>query len=207
MQLYGMGMSRSFRALWAAEEVNADYQYIEVAFGSTEEGGTQSTSYKTLNSQGKVPTLVDGDLVIRESGAIINYLAAKYPEKQLMPVDGTAARAHYDEMCFFILSDLEQPLWIKGKHRMVLPEAYRVPEIIEKTTPFEFEKAQQALLTLKGDSSYAIGEQFTMADVLLTQTINWAEKFEFTVADELKAYRDKMVQRPAFLAAKGKLIQ
>jgi len=198
MQLYGMGLSRSFRTLWAAEETAADYDYIELEFGSSGDNGPQSKLYKKLNPQGKVPTLVDGDLVICESAAILNYLAAKTPQHNLMPVDGTADRARYDEMCFFILSELEQPLWTTGKHKFAIPEQYRVPEILSKTTAFEFAKAQSALLALKGDREYAIGEYFTMADILLAQTLGWAQRFEFSIDDSLLEYKERMIKRNAF---------
>jgi glutathione S-transferase len=201
MKLYGMSMSRSFRAVWAAQEAELDFDYVAMEFGSEGENGTRSEQYLKLNPQGKVPTLTDGDLVIRESAAILNYLAAKAPEKNLMPADGTAARARYDEMCFFILAELEQPLWTKGKHKFALPEEYRVADVIDKTTPFEFAKAQATLKVLKGDNQYAIGDTFTMADVLLTQTLNWAEKFEYEVDQDLIDYKTAMGQRDAMKSA------
>ncbi len=204
MQLYGMGLSRSFRTLWAAEETGADYDYIELEFGNSGDKGPQSKHYKKLNPQGKVPTLVDGDLVICESAAILNYLAAKAPQHNLMPVDGTADRARYDEMCFFILSELEQPLWTTGKHKFAIPEQYRVPEILTKTTAFEFAKAQSALMAIKGDREYAIGEYFTMADILLAQTLGWAQRFEFSIDDSLLKYKERMTNRDAFSRAMKK---
>jgi len=201
MQLYGMGISRSFRTLWAAEEAGADYEYIELKFGSKGDDGPQSEQYRKLNHQGKVPTLVDGDLVICESAAILNYLAAKAPQQNLMPADGSADRARYDEMCFFILSELEQPLWTTGKHKFAIPEQYRVPEILTKTTAFEFAKAQTALLAIKGEREYAAGNHFTMADILLAQTLGWAQRFEFTIEDSLLEYKDRMTKRAAFSRA------
>jgi len=201
MQLYGMGISRSFRTLWAAEETRADYEYIELKFGSKGDDGPQSEQYRKLNHQGKVPTLVDGDLVICESAAILNYLAAKAPQQNLMPADGSADRARYDEMCFFILSELEQPLWTTGKHKFAIPEQYRVPEILTKTTAFEFAKAQTALLAIKGKREYAAGNHFTMADILLAQTLGWAQRFEFTIEDSLLEYKDRMTKRAAFSRA------
>ena len=56
MKLYGMGKSRSFRALWALEEAGIDYEYIEVEFGGRGENGTASDEYQKLNTQGKVPS-------------------------------------------------------------------------------------------------------------------------------------------------------
>ena len=204
MQLYGMGLSRSFRTLWAAEETGADYDYIELKFGSNGDNDSQSTQYRKLNQQGKVPTLVDGDLVICESAAIVNYLAAKVPQRNLMPVDGSADRARYDEMCFFILTELEQPLWTTGKHRFAIPEQYRVPEILTKTTAFEFSKAQSALLAIKGDREYAAGDHFTMADILLAQTLGWAQRFEFSIEGSLLKYKERMSKRDAFSRAMKK---
>ena len=199
--IYGMGQSRSFRALWAAEEAGIDFTYVQVDFKGSGENGAQGSQYKKLNIQGKVPTLVDGDLVIRESAAILNYLATKTKGPSLMPADGTAARAAYDELCFFILSEFEQPLWTCGKHKFALPEQYRVADIIETTLPFEFAKAQKALLVLMADREYAAGDRFSMADVLLAQTINWAQRFNFDLDEKLVSYRDRMIARDAFSRA------
>ena len=201
MKLYGMGVSRSFRALWAAQEAELELNYIIVKFGSDLENGTQSTGYKQLNHQGKVPTLVDGDLVLTESAAILNYLANKAENQNLIPRDGSSDRAKYDQMCYFIVTELEQPLWSKGKHKFALPEEYRVPELIDKTLAFEFAKAQSTLLGLKSASEFAVGEHFTMADVLLTQTLNWAERFEFDIDESLIEYKERMMQRQAYNSA------
>lgn len=207
IKIYGMGPSRSFRALWAAEEAGIDYQYIPVAFGSAEEGGAQHEIYKKLNRQGKVPAIVDdsvsGGFVLTESAAILNYFAKRSKNKQLIPDDNSIERAKYDEMCFFILSELEQGLWSKGKHSFALPEEYRVPQMLEKTIQFEFAKAQDALLHLKTNKPFAIGNHFTMADVLLGQTIAWAHNFKFEVSPELLAYKDEMFARPACIKAKS----
>ena len=134
MKLYGMGTSRSFRALWALEEAQLDFEYVPLEYGSSESGGMQSQAYLELNSQGKVPTLVDDDLIITESGAILNYLAARSDILTLIPRQDLKLRARYDEICCFILTDLEQPLWTNGKHRFALPEAQRVEAILKTTS-------------------------------------------------------------------------
>jgi glutathione S-transferase len=113
----------------------------------------------------------------------------------------------YDQMCFFILTELEQPLWTTGKHRFALPEEVRVPQIMEKTTAFEFGKAQAALLKLKGDRVFAAGDEFTMADVLLGQTVAWAQNFKFDVDESLQAYKDKVFAREACQKAKALIKQ
>ncbi|MEM8593326.1 MAG: glutathione S-transferase family protein, partial [Pseudomonadota bacterium] len=159
------------------------------------DNGTQSEMYLAINPQGKVPSMVDGDFVLTESAAIVNYIAHKNPSAQLIPEDGTKARARYDEMCYFIMTELEQPLWTAGKHKFALPEEVRVPAILDKTIAFEFAKAQKTLEVMLGDRPYAAGDVFTMADVLLYQTLEWAVAFKFQVTDALfaryQSYQDR----------------
>ena len=71
-----MGKSRSFRALWAMEESKLDYEYVVVKFGSNEENGAASVDYRNLNSQGKVPTLVDDDFISMASAPVAPALLA-----------------------------------------------------------------------------------------------------------------------------------
>jgi len=194
MKLYGMGKSRSFRVLWALEEAGLKYDYVSVAFGSDQENGTASEAYQALNTQGKVPTLVDGDLVVTESGAILNYIAANSANLTLIPSNSIKKRAKYDEFCCFVLTELEQGLWTNGKHRFALPEAQRIPDILP-TANWEFNKAVNSLLKMFDGDGYVLGDEFTMADVLLAHTLSWAESFKFEVPDELLTYKNKMYYR------------
>ena len=194
--LYGSGQSRSFRALWAMEESGLPFEYSPVTIGQREEGGTQTDSYKQLNFQGKVPSLIDDELIVNESAAILNYIAACVPDKQLIPTDDIALRAYYDEICFFVLSDLEQPLWTYGKHSFVLPKEHRVKAVLE-TAHWEFDKSVTALNQYVADKEFVVGEQFTMADLLIAQTLQWAQRFDFSVPTELLNYKDNLYQRSA----------
>lgn len=196
MKLYGMGKSRSIRAVWALEEAKLEYEYVPIEFGSDKQNGALSKQYRCLNSQGKVPTLVDGDLVLTESGAIVNYLATKSHIKTLIPTD-IEARAKYDELCYFIVAELEQGLWSNGKHRFALPEAQRVPDMLATAT-WEFAKAQKALECLFDGNGFVLGNEFTMADILLAHTLSWADSFNFEVAEKFIAYKNRMCERPAF---------
>lgn len=198
--LYGSGQARSFRCLWALQESGLEFKYQHVKIGYPDAGGSRHPSYLALNSQGKIPTLVAGDLVLTESAAIVNYIAALAPEKQLIPENDPAQRAKYDEFCFFVLSDLEQPLWTTGKHRFVLPEEHR-QDVIFPVAEWEFRRSLKALEWHLGDRAYAVAGHFTCADILLAQTINWAERFEFDLPEKYINYRDRLYRRPACLRA------
>ncbi len=194
MKLYGMGKSRSFRALWALEEAGIEYEYVAVEFASSGENGALSEAYQKLNSQGKVPTLVDGDLVLTESGAILNYIAGNSTDLTLIPSNSLKRRARYDEIMFFVQTELEQALWSNGKHRFALPEEYRIKEMLTTAT-FEFNKAMATLEHLFDGEGYVAGEEFTMADVMLAHTLTWAESFKFDVPEKFLTYRNKMYYR------------
>ncbi len=197
MKLYGFSQSRSFRALWALEEAGLEYEYIAVNFGSDEgPHGSRSPEYMAINPQGKVPTLIDGSLTLTESGAMLNHIARKVPDKNLIPAHNEDQLARYEEFLFFVLSDLEQPLWTNGKHRFALPEEQRIPQMLE-TANWEFAKAQRALHHHLGGRGFVIGDSFTTADILLAHTLNWADRFKFAVDPELLEYRDYHYQRPA----------
>ncbi|OED44792.1 hypothetical protein ACH42_06680 [Endozoicomonas sp. (ex Bugula neritina AB1)] len=195
ISLYGSGQSRSFRALWALEESGLEYEYFHTAIGHPTEGGSRHPSYLINNAQGKVPTLIDDNVALTESAAIINYVASRAPDKQLIPQD-ISLRAKYDEFCFFVLSDLEQPLWTMGKHKFVLPEEQRVENIFA-TTHWEFKRSVKALDQYMKGKEFAIDNQFTGADILLAQTINWAMRFEYNVPQVYQDFRARMYQRPA----------
>lgn len=198
MKLFGFGHSRSFRDLWALEESGLEYEYIPkmLRVDGSEENSAKHPDYMALNVQGKVPTLQDGPLILSESIAIAYYIARRAPESGLLPDTDTAGYAKIDELMCFILAELEQPLWTKGKHMFALPEEQRVPQIME-TAVFEFNKAVNALDHLLDDSEFACGDSFTIADICLAHTFNWAIRFEFEVPEKYKALRERHYQRPA----------
>jgi len=198
IKLYGLGQSRSLRCLWALCETDVKFEYIPMAFdeGDDVNKSTRTENYLAKNKQGKVPTLENGNFVLTESMAINNYIAT-LSGQEFTPVD-THERAKYDELCSFVVTELEQPLWTNGKHRFALPEEQRINDVLP-TAEFEFAKAINTLndLISLDENNYALGTSFTFADILLAQTIHWAERFEFNVPTMYLDYRDQMFKRDA----------
>jgi len=199
IKLYGLGQTRSFRCLWALHEAALEHEFISVTFGSQDTGGTQSADYLSLNPQGKIPTLTDSgsgdkELVLTESAAILNYIDT-LTDQRFIPTDARE-RAKYDELSYFVLAELEQPLWSTGKHRFALPEEHRIPDML-KTAQWEFAKAISALEKLNLLEEFALGNQFSFVDILLAHTFNWAEQFKIDVPQKYLDYRDRMYSREA----------
>jgi len=203
IKLYGYFPSRSNRPHWALEEIGAEYEFYQLDFAK---GDNRSSFYLNINPSGKLPALQDGDLLLTESGAICNYLGEKFPESKLTPASGTAERPLYDQWLFFILTELEQPLWTKGKHTFALPQDIRCPSVLE-STQWEFAKAVALLSKGLGEREFLAADHFTIVDIMCAQTLRWAIKFEYPIEQHsnLVTYLERMEQRPAVAKMREKV--
>lgn len=190
--VYGLPRSRSTRALWALEEAGQAYEFIALNFAKGEQ---QADAYLALNPGAKVPTLVEGDLILTESAAIVNYVINQYAP-ELAP-DSPALRAHYDRWCFFALAELEQPLWTIGKHKFALPAAQRIATIFD-TAAWEYQKALQLFAQGLADKPFILGDHFSGADILLGHTLMWGQSFKQPLPQQnLTDYLSRISERPA----------
>jgi len=199
MTLYGCPQTRSARAAWALEEAGAEYAYVAV---DLMKGEGRAPDFQAINPGGKVPALADEGLTLTESAAICTYIGDRFPESGLTPPPGTAERAKYHQWCFFVIGELEQPLWTIAKHRFALPAEWRVPRI-EPTARKEFEWALGVLEHGLGDQAYLLGDGFSAADILAAHTLNWARKGQVLPdSARLDAYLERTLSRPALARAR-----
>jgi len=200
IQIYGFPNTRSTRVTWALEEAGAEYGYTLVNLAQSDH---RKPAYLKINPGGKVPALIDGDLVLTESAAICTYIGEKFPASGLVPpLSQPAERAHYFQWCFFAMSELEAPLWTIAKHARLLPEEYRVPAVAN-TCLWEFQRAAHVLEQHMKGREYAVGEHFTAADILLGGTLNWALRQSIALeSPTLQAYADRLATRPALARAR-----
>lgn len=127
MKLYGTPPTRAIRVQWLLNELGVDCEVI----GSNPMA--PGPELLKLNLAGKLPVLVDGDVILTESAAIPLYLAEKYPEKGLIP-SGLADRAQMYRWIFFLVTEIEQPLWRIALNTAIYPEEDRVPADIRNAT-------------------------------------------------------------------------
>ncbi len=193
-QAVGAPGSRLTRVTWMLEELSQPYQIV-LAKQHTDE-------MRRYNPSGKMPALVDGDVVVTDSAAICAYLADKHPEKNMGPAT-PAERAHLNAWLFFAQAELEAPLWNKLKHRMMLPEGERVD--VGPWTAAEFSREIRALEARLGAHEYAMGDRFTAADVILGHCGQWARGAKFAIdSGVVNAYFDRVLARPALARAKAR---
>jgi glutathione S-transferase len=147
-------------------------------------GEHKSPQYLMLNPNGAVPTLVDGDFVLTESRAIMQYLASKKPEAGLLPRD-EAARADVTRWQFWDAAHFSPPLGtlvfekvLKGM--MGLGEADAV-KIAEALTGF---RRFAAVLDKRLDGKkYIVGNALTIADLTVASSMMYAKQVEAPVAE------------------------
>ena len=201
MKLYGYRNGRTLRALWALEEVGAEYEYVEV---DVMRGQGREPWFLKINPGGKVPVLEDGGTIVTESAAICMHLAEKYPANRLLPPSGTAERTECYKWISFVLTELDALLWTIAKHRFALPKERRIPAVID-CAGWEFEAAIKILATGLGERAYLVGASFTVADIIAAHTLLWATKAHLGLSsDALTNYLSALTMRSAFSRAREK---
>jgi glutathione S-transferase len=192
MKLYEFGPTRSIRARWTLQELGVDFESVTVNLIA---GEHRRPEFLALNPAGKLPVLVDGDLVLTESVAIPLYLGEKYPEKGFVPT-GVAQRAVLNRWLMFTATELEQPLWRIARHTSIYPEAQRLPADV-KIAGQEFKDMAKVLEKHMQDREFVMGDRVTVADFVAAYTLDWANETRLLEGcPTLMAYMTRMYARP-----------
>jgi glutathione S-transferase len=197
--------TRSKMPSWLVHEAGLDVEFIkcDVSKGEghnpsfAQEHGILHPLYK-----GSVPALLDGDICLTESGAILNYLAGKYAP-QFTFSESTPEFADMLRYMFFSYSELEAPLWNMAHHTFLpIPDDKKVPDSI----PTDAWRLSNAFDVLRGDlkdgREFLVGNKFTLADIVVSFHIGWAaqtNQLDMTkTEDPLVAYVSRTTSREAF---------
>ena len=192
MKLYEFAPTRSIRVRWTLQELGVPFEAETIRLPA---GEHQSPKYLAINPAGKLPTLVDGDLVLTESTTIVRYLAEKYPDKRLWPTD-LRERAEADRWMMFAVTELEQPLWRIARHSFIYPEEQRLPADAEIARR-EFTQMAKVLDQHLRGREFVARHHATVSDFVIAYTLDWAN--EEDLLDDtpaLKAYMERMYARP-----------
>lgn len=196
MKLYGTPPTRALRAMWLLNELDLAHEIIPVDLGAGEQ---LTPEFLALNPAAKLPVLVDGDQVVSESAAIQLYLADKYggrfPGGGLIP-DTPEARAQMYRWLFFLMTEIEGPLWRIALHSFLYaPDEQSAAEIALAKRDCQrmiavFEQHMQA-------RDFVVGGQLTVADFNAAYTLDWASLEDMLDdAPALRAYLASIYTRP-----------
>jgi len=169
IQLYGNLRSRAMRCLWMLEEVGEPYQLIEK---STRADDLQSAEYRRLNPNARIPTLVDGEVVLWESMAINLYLAQKYQGP--MHYAEPEALGLSAQWSFWAVLEIEALLLDLLQHRAVLPDFARDASYAERDELL-LRKPLGILNDALAGREYLVGNSFTVADLNVASILVWGK--------------------------------
>jgi len=196
LTLYHAPRTRSVRILWLLEELGVPYELRTVAFNLPTRTFSQSTPL------GKLPVIEDGDVVICESGAILEYILERYGQGHLAPPVGSSQRGPFLQWVHFAEGTAYAPLGILVWHTLYKGDAESLPEVIEDAR----ERARQALdfvQTALSGREYLLGEDFSAADIMMGFTLAVARALGVLGEGhpELGRYLERLEARPAFRKA------
>jgi glutathione S-transferase len=89
--VHHLNNSRSQRVLWLLEELGLEYEIVRYQRDRQDHAGAAGAEGD--HPLGKSPVITDGDVVVAESGAIVEYLIETYGNGRLVPPAGTASAA------------------------------------------------------------------------------------------------------------------
>ncbi len=186
-----IGATRDLRVQWALEELGLPYRVVGLDHPAGELTGR---AHLQRNVFGQLPVIEDDGLVLAESGAIVLYLAEK---AGAVPAD----RAHYAQLvrwCFAAVNSVEGPIQDLALHdlRDATDEVsmQRRGEIVEGANG-----KLRALETHLENRLFLLGDELTVADVLMATVLRMARKQELLLPYErCRRYVERCEARPAF---------
>lgn len=189
MKLYGTPPTRAARVLWVLRQLKVE---CEVVFVSLLRGDHRNPEFLAMNPAGRVPALVDGELVLTESIAICLYLAEKYDA--LLPAD-RSVRAEMYRWLMFVVTEIEQPLERIERHTALYPA--------ERRSPADVSLARQECAAMCAvleahlvGRAYLAGQELSVADLVVAYTLEWADELGL-LPSGLREWKERLYALPS----------
>ena len=194
--IYGrVTSSNVMKVLWAADELGAPYERIDAGMSF---GVVDTPEYRQMNPNGRVPTYVDGDMVLWESNAIVRYLGATHGDDAFWPKD-PGRRAGLDR-------------WMDWQQTIQSPAITPVFWGLIRTAPADrnaqaiqagVDAINNAMGILDAEldgKAWLGGDALSIADIPQGPNLHRFYNLDFARADlpNLRRYYDAMLDRPAF---------
>lgn len=190
----------SRRVLIALLEKNIPHEAVLV---DMRERKHREPEYLALNPYGRVPTLVDGDSVLYESTAILNYLEATHPRPSLVPSDpqGRALVDMHMKLCDVQLTRYAGTITFAKRF---LPKEKWDLAAIEQARA-EINKHLAVLGTQLDGKQYLVEDQFSLAEVCYAPFAYFFELMEVTLPPAVAEWSARILARPSMEQTKPPL--
>lgn len=152
--------SNSQKALWFLGELGLEYEFVATGGDA---GGLDTAEYRALNPNGRVPTLLDGDLAVWESHSILRYLAAAHAPERFWPED-PAERSQVDRWMDWSQDQFDAAFMAVFWGHWRTPEADRNQNMIR----FQLSRCREYMAVLDAvlsERSFVASGRFSLADI------------------------------------------
>ena len=193
IKVYGSVFSRAGMVMLALEELGLEYESVDMLPRSEQ---TQSDEYRALNPTGKIPTLVDGDLVLFETQAILYYLARQYGAGRLW-AETPAEEADILRWSLYISNQMEVPaldMLIQFKFSNGQPDSAALERAGDELNRFLPLLEQQ----LDG-REWLSGNRFSIADIHGGMVLSWPKLagFDYSRYPNVHRWIKSVLSHPA----------
>jgi glutathione S-transferase len=172
----------------------------ELVFVDQEKGMHRQPEYMKLNPTGRIPVLIDGDLVLFETAAICLHLVDRHPEAGFAPPVGTVERAQFYKWLIYLTNTLQTELITYFyPHRLADGDdaIAQVKEHAEARIGSMLDLLDEELARSGGP--FLLGEKFTAVDPYLFMLTRWTRMHKNPARNRphLGRYQQMMLARPA----------
>ncbi len=201
LTVHHLGVSQSDRIVWLCEELGIPYE-LKI-YDRDPVTRLAPAGYKALHPSETAPVVTDGDLTLAESGAIVEYILAKYGEGRLSIAPGQPGYSdyvywlHYANGSFMPAGMIELVLGVLG---MADQEAVQP---LRARADRGYALAEKRL----GVATWFAGDTFTAADIMMLFPLTTMRVFaprDLGPYPNIRAYLARVGERPAFQRASKK---
>lgn len=175
---------------------------FEMRLVDRDNNAQKSAEYLRLNPNGRIPVLVDDDLVLFETVAIALHLVDKFPQAGLAPAVGTKERAEFYKWMIHLTNtpQAEFRAWFYP-HEHVSDEA-AAPSVKEAAGE-RLNRMFDVISAQLGDKTWLLGDRFSAADLFLFMLIRWGRGMPRPprALPNLNAFAERVLARAAVQAA------
>jgi glutathione S-transferase len=180
---------------WLALRAN-DIPFVETVIPLYTDNPADKEQILAFSCAGKVPVLVDGDITVWDSLAIIEYIAERHPEKKLWP-DDVAARAHARSVCAEMHSGFV-PLRSECGMNLHRPVRAIALSADAKANIARIEEIWRKCRRRHAAAGPFLFGRFGAADAMYAPVVHRFRTYAIEVAADTRAYMETMMALPAF---------
>lgn len=198
MKLYHAPNTRSVRIVWLFEEMGLPYELERFKLG---DAAMRAPDYLKVNPMGRVPTLVDGDVTLSESGAIVQYVVARHGDGSLARDPASPDFPRYLQWLHYAEGMIMPPVNIIVVETILLPPERRNQVNVDRSVKLLGRMLAAVESGLEGREFLAGG--FSAADIMTGHACTVAARLGADVSDKpnVAAYIARLNARPAMQRA------